>query len=160
MKGVADMATLLESYNSIKEGMDTGMKSVKFSPSQIWEYQELLYRIDVLLVCQMLQKSAPESVDVKVLVPHYQMMDAYIENITSERRISADNGEIPTKLRDTAYGNLRRIVGDYRKRFGSFASGDDTGRYGKEISLVLQTVLPAWIQYRQACTEINKEETR
>jgi hypothetical protein len=151
------MATILETYCNIKENMDSKMKSAKPGSAQIWLYQELLYRIEVLQVCQLFQRSAPESADPKALAPHYQMLNAYIENLTLERRFGANNGEDAQKVRDTALGNLRRVVEDYRKRLGSFAPGNDAGRYIKEVASVIQTVLPAWIQYRQACIEIKKE---
>ena len=151
------MGTMLERYWAIKVDMDSGMQTAKPPPEQIWQYQELLYRIEVLQACRMFQKTAPESADVKVLTPHYQMLNAYIENLTLERRGCAANSGDMQAQRDTARGNLRRVVEDYRKRFGSFAPGNDAGRYGKEISSVIKAVLPAWIQYRQACTEISKE---
>lgn len=151
------MATILETYWNIKVNMDSEMKSAKPGSSQVWLYQELLYRIEVLQVCQLFQRSAPESADPKVLAPHYQMLNAYIENLTLERRCGANSGEEAQKIRDTAHGNLRRVVEDYRKRLGSFAPGNDAGRYYKEITSVIQTVLPAWIQYRQAYIDIRKE---
>ena len=151
------MATTLEIYWNIKVDMDSEMQTLKPEPEQIWQYQELLYRIEVLQVCQMFIKSVPESADAKVLTPHYQMLNAFIENLTLERRGCANNSGDAQAQRDTAHGNLLRVVEDYRKRFSSFSPDNDAGRYCKEISLVIQTVLPAWLQYRQTCTEINKE---
>ena len=151
------MATTLETYWNMKVDMDSEMQNAKPASGQIWLYQELLYRIEVLQACQMFKKSAPESADSKVLAPHYQMLNAYIENLTLERRGCPDNGRETQAQRDTAHGNLRRVVEDYRKRFSSFSPGNDVRRYGIEISSLIQTVLPAWIQYRQTCTEINKE---
>jgi len=151
------MATMLETYWNIKANMESGISTEKPGPAQVWLYQELLYRIEVLQVCQFFQKSSPESADPKALTPHYQMLNAYIENLTLERRFGANNGDDVQKIRDTAHGNLRRIVEDYRKRFSSFAPGGDVGRYCKEVASVIQTVLPAWIQYRQTYIEIKKE---
>jgi len=151
------MATLLEKYWNMKISLDAGMKTAKPGPAQIWEYQELLYRIEVLQVCQMFLQSAPESVNTGDLLPHYQIMNAYIENLVLERRSAAECGDTAIKIRDTAYDNLRSIIDDYRKRFGSFSPGNDASRYGKEISMVCQTVLPAWVQYRQTCTYIKEE---
>jgi len=151
------MATILETYWNIKVNIDSEMKNTKLDPIQIRQYQELLYRIEVLQVCQMFQRSAPESTDAKALVTHYQMLDAFIEALTLERlRHDNSNEDAQTKC-DTAHGSFRRVIEDYRRRFGSFTPGNDAGRYSKEVSSVLQSVLPAWIQYRQTCIELSKE---
>ena len=149
------MATILENYLGLKTTLDTGMTLAAFCPGQIWQYQELLYRIEVLQVCQMFQKSAPESADVKTIVPHYQMMDAYIQNLLQERQNIAGQDKQPTQ---TAYNSFFGVVQDYRKRFGSFAPGNDAGKYGKEIAAVIRAVLPAWIQYRETCVSIHQKE--
>jgi len=151
------MATLLEKYGKMKTELDFEVTTSKLAPEQIWAYQELLYRIEVLQVCQMFQSAAPLSAEVKDLSLHYKMLNAYIENLMLERKPGAGSDENQKELCDTAHGNLRRIVDDYRKRFSSFSPGNDACRYSKEISAVLQTVLPAWLQYRQACTTIQKE---
>ena len=149
------MATILENYLNLKSMLDAGMQAAKPDPAQIWQYQELLYRIEVLQTCQMFQKSAPESADVKTILPHYQMMDAYVQNLMQERQ----NAPGPDKqMFQTAYNSFYGIVSDYRKRFGSFAPCNDTGKYGKEIAAVIRTVLPAWIQYRETCVALAKKE--
>ena len=149
------MATILENYLNLKTTLDAGMQAAKPDPAQIWQYQELLYRIEVLQVCQMFLKSAPESADVKTIVPHYQMMDAYVQNLMQERQNVAGQDKQPCQ---TAYNSFFGVVSDYRKRFGSFAPGNDTGKYGKEIAAVIRAVLPAWIQYRETCVAILQKE--
>jgi len=151
------MATILESYWNIKVNMDSGMKTAKPGPEAIWQYQELLYRIEVLQVCQMFQKSAPESTDIKVLTPHYHMLSAYIKNLTLERRGGFCNDQESLKQRETAHSSLMRVVDDFTNRFRSFAHSSDANRYGKEIASVIQTVLPSWIQYRETCITIKRE---
>jgi len=145
------MATILENYLGLKTTLDAGMQTAKPGPAQIWQYQELLYRIEVLQACQMFQKSAPESTDGKILCQHYQMMDAYIQNLLQERQNVAGKDRQPTQ---TAYNSFFGVVSDYRKRFGSFAPGNDAGKYGKEIAAVVRAVLPAWIQYRETYVTI------
>jgi len=135
------------------------MQTAMPGPAEIWEQQELLYRIEVLETCQMFQKTAPNSADVKLLVTHYQMADAYIQNLTQERRYgsSVSVSEETSKQRDTALLNLQRVIQDYRKCFSSFAPGNDTDCYRKTIAAVIQVILPVWIQYRQTYVEIKKE---
>lgn len=151
------MATLLEGYNASKNSFEAGMQTAQPTPDQIWKQQELLYRIEVLEACQMFVKTAPQSADVKDLHWHYQMIDAYFQSLTLERRYGLGTGEDVQKQRDTAHGNLFQVIQDYRRRFGSFAPGNDAGCYRKTIANVIQTVLPVWIQYRQTYIEITKE---
>ena len=51
------------------------------------------------------------------------------------------------KERDAASQSLERIVGDYRKRFASFAP-KTTESYWEEVTRVIRSVLPAWLQVR------------
>ena len=149
------MATILENYLNLKTTLDAGMHTAQFGPAQIWQYQELLYRIEVLQVCQMFLKSAPASTDGKMLCSHYQMMDAYIQNLLQERQNFMGQDKEPCQ---TAYNSFFGVVCDYRKRFGSFSPGNDAGKYGKEIAAVVRAVLPAWIQYRETCVAIPAKE--
>jgi len=151
------MATMLENYQALKNSFDNGMQTAMPGPEQIWRQQELLYRIEVLETCQMFVKTAPNTTDVNLLVAHYQMADAYIQNLTQERRCNMNSSEEIKKQRETAYGSLNQVIESYRKRFGSFAPGNDAGCYRKTIANVIHTVLPVWIQYRQTYIEIKKE---
>jgi len=154
------MATILESYRNMKTAHESGIQTGNAGQVSVWTYQELLYRIEVLEVCQMFVKSAPDSVDIKILVTHYQMVDAFVQNLTLERRYGVNSGDEAKKQCDTAYGSLIQVIEGYRKGFGSFAPGNDSGCYRKAIAGVIQTVLPVWIQYRQTYTEIKKEADR
>ena len=151
------MPTMLETYQAGKNSFDTSIQTAAPAPDQIWIQQETIYRIEVLETCQMFAKTAPQSVDAQILAPHYQMVDAYIQNLSLERRYGVSAGEETKKQCETAYNNLLRVIQDYRARFGSFSPGGDTGCYRKTISKVIQTVLPVWIQYRQTYIEIKRE---
>jgi len=151
------MPTILESYQAGKYSFDAGIQAAMPAPAQIWVQQETIYRIEVLETCQMFAKTAPQSVDAQVLMPHYQMVDAYMQNLTLERRYGMSVNDVIKKQRETAYNNLLRVIQDYRARFGSFSPGGDTGCYRKTIANVIQTILPVWIQYRQTFIEINRE---
>ena len=144
------MATLLETYIDLKNSFNNEPGS-----NQLWEQQELLYRISVLETCQRFVKTAPNSADPKALLGHYQLLDAYLQNLTLERRFGTHINE---KQCDTARGNLLQVIQDYRKRFGSFSPGNDVAFYRNTTANIIQTTLPVWIQYRQTYTEI-KEDT-
>lgn len=151
------MATMLETYTTQKACFDNSLHVAAPGPAQIWQQQELLYRIEVLEACQMFVKTTPQSVDVKDLLWHYQMVDAFFQSLSVERRYCACSDDDARKRRETAHGNLLQVIADYRRRFGSFAPGNDAGCYKKTIANVIQTVLPVWVQYRQTYIEITKE---
>ena len=149
------MATVLENYLSIRAEIDGRMATEPANATMVWWYGELAYRISVLETCQIFCKSAPVSTDVKTLLGHYQMVDAYIQCMTQERRYGPDRGPDTQKERDAAQTNLGRVVQDYRGRFSSFAP-TAPDYYTKEIGKVVGTVLPAWLQLRDAFVPIKK----
>jgi hypothetical protein len=151
------MATLLENYYDRTNKFDSNILATIPGLEQVLQQQELFYRISVLEACQMFIKTSPKSADTKDLLWHYRILDAYFQNLIVERRFSDCTNEIMQKLRNTAHGNLLKVIEDYRKRFGSFKPGDDVDCYRKAISRVIQTVIPVWIQYRQTYIEITQE---
>ena len=50
------------------------------------------------------------------------------------------------KQRATALGNLQTVITSFRKQFQSFAPTAEA--YRDAISKMVNTVLPAWLQYR------------
>lgn len=146
--------TMLEKY----QHMFAGIASRQPVPlEQAWVYQELLYRMEALQICQMFCANAPAGADMQAMFAHYQMVDSYLENLKNERRGSFSAGDEEQKQRETAHQNLCRIVQDYRKRFGSF-SPSAQGQYKNEIGKTITTFLPAWIQVRNAYIKINSRE--
>lgn len=149
------MATVLENSLSLRRWVESEMSQAPATPTHVWWYTELVYRISVLETCQMFCRTAPVSQEIKTLLGHYQMVDAYIKSMVTERRYGPDRGPDTQKEREAAQLNLERVVQDYRKRFSSFApSAPDF--YGKELTKVINTVLPAWIQFRNTFVPIKK----
>ena len=125
----------------------------------VWVYQELLYRMEVLQVCQMFAASAPVGADMQAMLTHYRMTDGYLESLKSERRYGTAASEEEQKQRDTAHQNLCRVITDSRKRFGSFRpSAPD--QYKNEIVKTINTFLPAWIQTRNTYIKIVTKEAQ
>jgi hypothetical protein len=156
-KGVKAMGTMLEKYLVHKANFIKGMQISIPGPIDVWRQQELLYRIEVLEACQMFMNTAPHSAEPSALIWHYQMVDAYIQNLTMERRFGNAANEQLQQQRETAHKNLSHIIQDYRTRFGSFNSKGDADFYKEVISKIITTILPVWIQYRQTFIEIQKE---
>ena len=63
------------------------------------------------------------------------------------------------KEREAAQNNLGRVIEDYRKRFSSFAPSAPES-YSHEISKVVQTLLPAWLQFRNTFVPLKKEREK
>lgn len=152
------MPTVLENYHAVRKKMAIQLNEKTFPPEQAWEYQELLYRIEVLEACQMFDMIAPVDCDAKAMLLHYQMVDAYIQGLCAERRYGTVADEHRKKQRETARDNLLRVIQDYRKRFSSF-NPDRPEQYKKEIWRTICSLLPAWLQYRNTYVALgeNKE---
>jgi hypothetical protein len=148
--------TLLERYRATRLGYDESFKDVMPGPNQIWLYQELLYRIGTLEVFQLFSKAAPFTDDLKTLGPHYQAVNTYVGNLTKERYIPSPNPE-RQKQEQTALIGFQSVVMDYRKQYASY-SPKGIEQYQKDIARTIATVLPAWIQFRNAIIEIKLEE--
>ena len=141
------MATVLENYYGIRRELEQRMAQQPGKVSNLWCYGEVLYRIEVLEICQMYLRSAPVSLEIPVLLGHYQMLDAYVQCLARERRYGANRGSDTQKEREAAQNNLERVIQDYRKRFSGFRPASPEA-YRKEIGRVVTTFLPAWLQYR------------
>lgn len=151
------MSTLLENYQTYIEDMPEMNAQSSLSTEKVWQYQELLYRIEVLKTCQIYSKYAPKTEDLKKLYPHYQIFDAFIQCLITERRCGLPPDEKVQKQRETAHQNLCLVVADYRKRFANFAP-KAADSFTTELTRAVNTFLPAWIQYRNTYVNIKKED--
>lgn len=151
------MPTVLETYYGIRRDVDARITQGPPSADAVWWYGELAYRISVLETCQMFCRTAPATIEAAVLQGHYQMLDAYVQSIASERRYGPNRGPDTKKERETAQNNLGRVIQEYRKRFSSFSpTAPDT--YSHEITRLVNTLLPAWLQFRNAFVPIKKKK--
>ena len=151
------MATVLENYYGIRRELEQRMAQQPGKVSNLWCYGEVLYRIEVLEICQMYLRSAPVSLEIPVLLGHYQMLDAYVQNLARERRYGPNRGPDTQKERDAAQVNLERVIQDYRKRFSGFQPAEPEA-YQEEIGRVITTLLPAWLQYRNTFVPLQKNK--
>ena len=99
------MATVLEQYNDLKGRIGAKIAAGQFPPDQMLQYQEMLYRIDVLETCMAFGKTAPVTMDQRVLSYHYQMLDAFMMCLLQERRLGLPGDEKIKKQRECAYTN-------------------------------------------------------
>ena len=74
-------------------------------------------------------------------------MDALFICLLQERQFGMPADEKLKNQRETARGNLETVVGSFRKQFQSFAPTSPEA-YRDAVSRMINTVLPAWLQYR------------
>lgn len=150
--------TLLERYCKIRIDFEADIKETMPTPAQLWVYQELIYRIGVIQIFQQYSKTAPFSDDIKILTPHYKVVNMYIEYLKNERYLKSPNPEVQ-KQQLTAQGSLSAVIEDYRRQYANYAPKSPE-QYSKDIGRTITTLLPAWIQYRNTITDIKLEEEK
>ena len=104
------MATWLSEYKNLKNEMEKQIGAGHASLEQLMLYQELLYRIEVLYASQAFCQTAPVTTDVAVLSGHYQLVDAYIQCLTKERRLGQPADQNLKAKRQTASETLDKVV--------------------------------------------------
>ena len=150
------MATWLSEYTSMKNVLASEMSTGNTSLEQLLLYQEILYRIEVLETCQAFSKTAPMTMEIQEMSSHYQLVDAYIQCISKERRIgSPTDSEQAKARRQTASASLEKTIADCRKRFSSFVPTRQE-QYRQSINTMFNTVLPVWLQLRNTYVNIGK----
>lgn len=143
------MATILEQYKEAQNVIRSKAAENSLMLEDLLIMQELNYRICVLETFQTLCKAAPVTMDTNALGYHFQLVDAYVEFILHERRFGARTDAEGLKKRETALISFERIVQDGRKRFSSFLPKTNE-QYQRSVSQYINTILPAWMQYRNA----------
>ena len=142
------MATTLEQYYQTKQQLNAKIASGEMTMDQLLGYQELLYRISVLESCMNFVKTAPVTDDTKAMCFHYQVVEALAASLLTERQYGIPADEKLRNQRATAQGNLQTVVNSFRKQFQSFKPTNPES-YRAAITKMINTILPAWLQYRQ-----------
>lgn len=148
------MATTLDQYREKQTVIRSQISENSLPPEDLVGMQELNYRICVLETFQAFCKSAPITMDTRVMGYHFQLVDAYVRFILTERRFGPKADLEGKKRQETALSSLESIVQDSRKRFSSFAAGTQE-QYKSCISQYINTILPVWVQYRNTYVNIN-----
>ena len=151
------MATVLGNYEQDKQALIQRMEQEQITADILWRYGELVYRIGVLETCKVFCRSAPVCREMKSLQRHYLMLDAYIQSIASERSYGPSRGPDTEKERQASMTNLTRVIQDYRQRFSSFVPASDSA-YSVEVSRVIKSIMPVWLQFRDTFIPLSKEE--
>lgn len=146
------MATILEQYRERQNNIRAQLAANSLPPEEILLMQEINYRICVLETFEAFCKSAPVTMDTRVMGFHFQIVDAYVRFALNERKFGPKVDTVGQKKRETAYQSFEQVALDGRKRFSSFSAGTQD-QYKNSISTYIKTILPVWMQYRN--TYIN-----
>lgn len=141
------MAKLLDQYLEKQNQIENAVAEGKTSVALALMSSELIYRISVLKTFRMLCKTTPITSDIPTLRTHYQLVDAYVRLLISEHKLGVKTDVEGQKKRDAAAAILARVIQDGRRRFGNFQTTSEEC-YSKEISVLINAILPVWIQYR------------
>lgn len=142
------MATLLEQYKEKQKQVLHQVEERNLQLQELLAMQELNYRVCVLETFQAFCRSAPITMDEKAMGYHFQLVEAYVGFILAERRFGPKADTEGQKRRETAFLSLERVAQDGRKRFMSFAAGNQE-QYKTTVSQYIKTILPVWLQYRE-----------
>lgn len=104
-----------------------------------------------------LEQTAPVSDELPVLSAHYIAVDALVSHLLTERRYRSTQNTEVQQARDTARQALVSIVMDYRKRFSAYMP-EGAQQYRTDITKTINTVLPAWLAYRETMLAINNKD--
>lgn len=143
------MATKLQIYLKCKENMESQTNGGTLPLDQILVYQEVCYRISVLQSCQAYNQTAPVTTNIRAIMFHFQMLDAYLCALQEEHKVGVPADEKRKEQRRTAAQSFGIIVQNCRKPFLSFRASTPE-LYKSKVGILFSSILPAWIQYRDS----------
>ncbi len=149
--------TILEKYQNRKQQFQQQVDQGQATADTLWSYGELAYRISVLETCKCYSRSAPVTAKTEPLTKHYQMLDAYIQNLALERSYGPMRGPDTEKERNAARVNLSRVIEDYRRRLSSFVPSRETA-YREEVEKLIGALMPAWLQMRETFVPLREKK--
>lgn len=147
------MASVLNQYRERQAAAREQMAADKLSTKHLLAVQELNYRICILETFQSLCMGAPLTLDTREMGCHFQMLDAYMRFVLTERKFGPKTDEEGQKKRQTAHSSLERVVMDGKRRFTSFTAASQE-QYRASVSGYVNTVLPVWLQYRDTYIQL------
>lgn len=148
------MAKILDLYKERYEEFCSQISKDSFIIGDLPELQELNYRICVIETFRLLCKSAPVTSDIRIIGYHFQLLDAQIRFIVTERKFGAKTDEDGKKKQETAHASLENVIHEGKKWFTSFLP-ETKEQYKEAVGQYVNTVLPVWMQYRNTYININ-----
>lgn len=81
------MANILEQYLAKQEELRSQIQANSLPLAALADYQELVYRIGVLEAFKAFSRTAPITLDTKIMGRHFQIADSNIRALLAERQI-------------------------------------------------------------------------
>ena len=104
------MATILDNYRNLQNNYRSQIAANSLPLEDNLKMQEVNYRICVLETFESLSKSAPITMDTKVMGYHYQLVDAYVKFVLTERKFGPKTDTEGIKKRETAAASFEKVV--------------------------------------------------
>ena len=92
-------------------------------------------------------KTAPVTTNMVMMRYHYKVVDALFTCLVQERQFGIPADDTLKNQRATALSNLQTVINSFRKQFQSFQPTTPEA-YRAAIGKMINTILPAWLQYR------------
>lgn len=152
------MITPLEFYQIEASRLRTAMKEDgQLNSQECWLYQELQYRISVMQSLLGFCLAAPVTTSQAEIEQHWGQLRAYLTYLSFERKYKADAVQKIQNDRETAHSSLIKVIKDQMETTMALQVHlpDD---YKKQITIVIGTVTPVWVQYRNSFLEISLQK--
>ena len=148
------MATILAQLLKKRTDFLEQIQADSFPPDDLLVLQEINYRIGVLETFQALVKTAPLTTDTQVLRHHYAVLDVSLRYLLKDHKIGMGTDENGKKKRETAEKAVEDVILANQKKFSSFVVKTQD-QYKIYVSECANTVLPMWLQFRDAYVAVN-----
>lgn len=145
--------TVADFYHEIQEELEKQALSRSLNPEEHWLYQELVYRSSVLAAFRFLIATAPRTLVIDEVIPHYQAMDALTSHLLQERRFADARDAKEQAARETAYKSLSAMQRDYKRRFSAYHISTEN-QYSDDVRRTIEALVHLWIQYRNTMMTI------
>ncbi len=148
------MASLMSQYTEILNKYNEQLSANCLPPDSWAKMQETTYRLEVLSTFKMYRQTAPITTDKQLMSYHFQLLDIFIGFVSTERRFAPTSNDDANKTRQTAGDMFAKVIQDGRRQFKSFVAKSDQ-HYKNSVLKYIDTILCAWIQYRNTYINID-----
>ncbi len=148
------MAKLLDDYYGKWESLSKQLGSGQgLNHEQLYQFHELLYRINVIESLRMLSATAPVTLETRALSEHFRVLSGLVNGMMNERRIACSGTPKEVEQRKAAHNAFTVMANCCLKSFQSYvpSAADD---YRKAIEQTIAAVLSSWVPYRDTFVKI------
>ena len=148
------MAKLLDDYYAKRESLSKQLSFGKgLNQEQLYQFNELLYRINVMETLRMLMATAPVTLETRPQSEHFRVFSALVNGLMNERQIAVSGNPKEVEQRKAAHNAFSTMATCCLKSFHSYvpSAADD---YRKSIEQTISAVLSSWVPYRDTFVKL------